>query len=508
MIQVNQPHESVQSAPGVTIASWSVLAQRHTKPYEMYCPAQYLALASRRYHIASVIAQLDADILCLQDVDHEVWNTLYLDLQQMGYCHESNRLPKMSQRENEVGVVMAWRTANVRLEKPLQPVALNAQGAPHVAIIGCFHAIQFGVSIVVASAQLPTHPLKDQLRLQQLSQLIAACRATYPDTIPNIVIAGTLGFTPKSGLLAKLKKGDGLPELGPLKEVYSDYPSKAFEGNEWTCFSPFCQRQIDYLVHNHTITPTRVLRIPDDSNVAKQHTEDCKPLQLSFAAEMIPCPTFPSTHIPLVATFYPTAYIRPSAPAQPAFAPGFAQLPAPNPYPWQNRAPGGLPMVQAANAALNLYAGVDWTNMIHPFLPQQQSVLENARSLLPTLAIDGFHCMSQLKEYHKSRLDTVLRYYLVLIGIVTDVRMKQVLTTDNSRMAITLNSTSDDARKVLTRVIQFMIEAGYPPTLLRSLHNAIESFCLSAPLEASGVPQQLAAARAHWKQQFVAVPPA
>ena len=95
----------------VKVATWNVLARAYawTTSFPGCDLRSELEWEARSVHFAAILKQLDADILCLQEVDQPAFFAALL--QELGYAHVYQRRPS----GKEDGCMTAWKAAKFEL---------------------------------------------------------------------------------------------------------------------------------------------------------------------------------------------------------------------------------------------------------------------------------------------------------------------------------------------------------------------------------------------------------
>ncbi|KAL4424299.1 hypothetical protein ABPG75_001600 [Micractinium tetrahymenae] len=103
------------AGPPLTVCTYNILADRHaTSGMHDYCPAKFLAWAYRKQRILEELLQMDADIVCLQEVERPFFEAeLEPAMAQHGYqalYYARQRRPSEPPTMPEEGISLLYRT--------------------------------------------------------------------------------------------------------------------------------------------------------------------------------------------------------------------------------------------------------------------------------------------------------------------------------------------------------------------------------------------------------------
>jgi endonuclease/exonuclease/phosphatase family metal-dependent hydrolase len=219
-----------------TVASWNILADAYAYP-ERYpgIPAAILDPTWRHPALIRHVSGLGADVVCLQEVELDLFGLLEKQLRPRGY---QGHYAQKTGRPDGCAAFIRTEALAVRDVRPL-PYAdgRGAGDSGHVALVLVLE--QAGRLVVVANTHLkwdpPRTPATRQWGWRQLTQLLAERDALAPSEAAWIV-CGDFNATANSAVVAVLRQAG-----------WHD----AYEGREHmrTCNSNRQARRIDYLWH-------------------------------------------------------------------------------------------------------------------------------------------------------------------------------------------------------------------------------------------------------------------
>ena len=199
-----------------SLATWNLLAPKYASRTKYpWVSEQALSWTTRRDAILRQLATMDADMVCLQEVENALWDDLHLELQALGYDGELQ-----AARGHPVSTALLFkrdRLVCVRTESRSRAMIAVAKAAPGVA--------NEGVPLYVASVHLEAGPQKEDQRTSQMASLLKRLRlqadmdGVGEADVPPVVIAGDFNCDRRAPLHAALSTGmssrPGRGELSP-----------------------------------------------------------------------------------------------------------------------------------------------------------------------------------------------------------------------------------------------------------------------------------------------------
>ena len=205
-----------------SLVTWNLLAPTYaTQTKFPWASKQALSWSHRRQLIVQQLAAIDADVVCLQEVEVAQWDELHAQLHGLGYDGV------LQETRNGHPVACATllkrdRLACVRTESRSRAMITVAETAPG------HDSADDAQLLYVANVHLEAGPQKEQQRLLQLGSLLKRLRAqaemegavgasaSSPAAAPPLVIAGDFNCEPRSAAHAMLgaRPGDGAPRSG------------------------------------------------------------------------------------------------------------------------------------------------------------------------------------------------------------------------------------------------------------------------------------------------------
>lgn len=228
-----------------SVSSYNVLADAYIDPrWYPTTPAETLDPRRRLPAISRHISDLNADILCLQEVDPALFDTVQNQLAPMDYHGEYAR--KGGGKPDGCATFIKSAIFDVRLVHPLryQDGGDGRADSGHLALILILECA--GRSLGIANTHLKwdaaTTPPREQWSYRQINQLLSECQHISPYR-HGWIIAGDMNMTSDSAVFrAVLEAG--------LLDAYS-HLDQAF-----TCNSNHKAKRIDYLFHTLDLKAT------------------------------------------------------------------------------------------------------------------------------------------------------------------------------------------------------------------------------------------------------------
>ena len=222
-----------------SLVTWNILAPKYaTRTKYPWASEKALSWTTRREAILRQLATMDADMLCLQEVENALWDDLHLELQALGYDGELQ-----AARGHPVSTAMLFkrdRLVCVRTESRSRAMIAVAKAAPGVG--------NDEAPLYVASVHLEAGPQKEDQRTSQMASLLKRLRLQADKDgageadVPPVVIAGDFNCDRRAPLHAALSTGmstsPGRGELSPnnhpmpastamllpLRDAYAEVP--------------------------------------------------------------------------------------------------------------------------------------------------------------------------------------------------------------------------------------------------------------------------------------------
>jgi endonuclease/exonuclease/phosphatase family metal-dependent hydrolase len=156
------------------------------------------------------VVGLDADIVCLQEVEADVFASLQAGLQPLGYCG----LCEFKGRSKPDGCTTFFRTDMFILEKVVRLEYRDNENGPgrHSGFIALLAALQHGARLLgVANTHLrwdrPGTPRHKQIGHRQAVELIDECRWFDPPC-DGWIVSGDFNARPDSEIVATFRQAD------------------------------------------------------------------------------------------------------------------------------------------------------------------------------------------------------------------------------------------------------------------------------------------------------------
>ncbi len=257
--------------PELVIATYNMLADPYIDPqwYDHTDPADLLTV-NRRPRLIERVAGLDADALCLQEVERVVFDLLSLRLEPLGYIGYWAQKARGKPDGCATFIRAPWTCPRSRILTYDDGGAAKASG--HVALLTLVE--RGGCRVLVANTHLkwdsPATPAERKLGLAQARELIATVAR---EGLPRVACGD---FNVESGSEVM----QAFAEAG-----YFD----AHDLSAATFNSKGPARKIDYLLHTRALVA---------------HPRSTPHLT---ASTPLPSASEPSDHLPLVAGFVPSA---------------------------------------------------------------------------------------------------------------------------------------------------------------------------------------------------------
>lgn len=258
-----------------SVVSYNVLAAAHVqRAWYPRTPALVLNSAWRVPALVGYVANLGADIICLQEMEIETFSALRLRLSSLGYA--SQYAPKRGGRPD--GCATFYRRNLFELVDADVVAYGDGDGGEadsgNVALVAVLQS--GGRKCVVANTHLtwdpPDIPITARRGDRQAKQLLLESE-TIADAADARILAGDFNATPDSEIVAKIERAG-------FRYPHRDH------GGVFTCNINGRAKMIDYLFHSSALAsePQSIIRIDDRT--------------------ILPSAEQPSDHVAIVARFH------------------------------------------------------------------------------------------------------------------------------------------------------------------------------------------------------------
>jgi len=308
----------------ILVMSYNIMAYNFTK-YEWFphCPPQYLDSKYRAPRIIAEIEALNADILCLQECDHDLFLEFYkVNLEALGY----NTIFKIASTTRIVTNVSAYKK-NVFSQESWEYLDLN-EGLDKLD--DCFHKhkealilnlthYESGTTIQVVNTHLFWNPEFEFVKYAQIAKILKYLEDTFKGKWP-IIFCGDFNSTPNSNVikyvykqkptLSSNQKGDfnknkkyiekfyaeSMHNL-KLRSAYDSYKVDEFKKTneyaenhpDFTTYTEEFIGTLDYIFFSEELELLEVLKVPTNN--------------LDVKSKKLPNALFPSDHLKIAARF-------------------------------------------------------------------------------------------------------------------------------------------------------------------------------------------------------------
>ncbi len=257
-----------------TMATWNVLATAYIRrEYYPNTPPEVLDAVWRTPAMVRFAKSLGVDVLCLQEVEREVFAALEAGLGEMGY--EGRYVLKGGKRPD--GCAAFFRKDRFNLVSAQRFAYLDGDGGGGASghIVQLLIVEDGGRRLALLNTHLkwdaPGTPRERQWGYRQASQALDVLRQEA-DGVDGEIICGDLNVTPESDVVAALLAAG------------FNYAHRGCDGVR-TCNSSREAKLIDYLFYRGLLRSRPVLPDPIDEDT------------------VLPSLEMPSDHLPLVARF-------------------------------------------------------------------------------------------------------------------------------------------------------------------------------------------------------------
>ena len=197
-------NDKEDGSTSILVMSYNIMAYNFTKiEWFSYCAPEYLHPKYRAPRILNEIEKLNADVLCLQECDHDLFLEFYkVNLEEMGYT----TVYKIASTNRIVTNVIAYKRDLFRQEN-WELLDLNEGLQSHdesfikhkeCLIITLRHLIS-GKQIVVANTHLFWNPDFEYVKYGQISKILTHIENKY-NKLP-LILCGDMNSTPTSNVI-------------------------------------------------------------------------------------------------------------------------------------------------------------------------------------------------------------------------------------------------------------------------------------------------------------------
>lgn len=207
-IQVNKG-SSKDKEEEITVMSYNILAYNFTKAsWFSYCDVDFLQPKYRCPRILNEIRDIKADIICLQECDHDLFHEFYRpNLESLGY----ESIINLANPNRIVTIVIAYNKSRLTLVKK-DHVDLNEELGKldesfvkhKEALVVLFKHKNTGKQFVVANTHLFWNPEFEYVKYGQTVKVIKHIEKNYKD-VP-LIVAGDFNSMPWSNVMRYIYK--------------------------------------------------------------------------------------------------------------------------------------------------------------------------------------------------------------------------------------------------------------------------------------------------------------
>lgn len=237
-------------------------------------PAHLLDPAWRVPAVARHVAALDADLVCMQEVEPDVFAAVISHLEPLGYA----RLYEQKGRGRPDGCAPFYRTAAFTAKRTRRFEYHDSEGGPdeHSGSVALLAALEWdGHALGVASTHVkwaaPGTPRDAHIGHRQVAELVEACRGFGPPCRDRVV-CGDFNYTPDDEVTGVMRDAG-------FAFAHADRPdARTFAGTGTA-------KRIDYVFHTAGLR-SRPLDPPAITDDTKFPSEDQPPDHLALVAEL------------------------------------------------------------------------------------------------------------------------------------------------------------------------------------------------------------------------------
>ena len=191
-----------------TVTTYNILASAYIKP-EWYAgvPEHLLRPESRVPAVARHVAALDADVLCLQEVEPDVFAALTAHLEPLGYAGRYEQ----KGRNRPDGCATFFRTGTFALRRAhrLEYRDRESGAESHSGHVALLLSLEhdghlLGIANTHVRWAAPDTPRNEQVGYRQVEELIEACRRFEPPC-RDWVVCGDFNYTPSTDAVQAMR---------------------------------------------------------------------------------------------------------------------------------------------------------------------------------------------------------------------------------------------------------------------------------------------------------------
>lgn len=253
--------------PHLRVLQWNMLSDQLSVNFPRVAESA-LDWKFREGLIVEELTRSDADVMCLEEVDH--FPELETRLKPLGY----HGIYEQKEDWHRDGIAIFYRTTTLALESQ-EKVTFSVHKQKYV-LVKLRHK-ELNCSFVVVGTHLKSYAHHEPTRLMQIEQILTHLRRY--EGLP-IVLAGDLNSK-------------------PLKPVYSLIKAAGFQSAYWNAICPRAEPEFTYLAYRET----SLLRMTLDYIWIKGW-RSCAVMSLPTEGEIgstgLPCLRYPSDHLSLV----------------------------------------------------------------------------------------------------------------------------------------------------------------------------------------------------------------
>jgi CCR4-NOT transcription complex subunit 6 len=202
--------EENKSKNSILVMSYNIMAYNFTKiEWFPYCVPEYLHPKYRAPRILNEIEKVNADILFMQECDHDLFLEYYkVNLEEIGY----HCIYKLASTNRIVTNVIAYKKKLFREEKwvyldlneELDKIDESFQKHKEAILVTLRH-YNSGKNVLVVNTHLFWNPDFEYIKYGQIARILTYIDKNYPKDMP-IVFCGDFNSTPQSNILKYVYK--------------------------------------------------------------------------------------------------------------------------------------------------------------------------------------------------------------------------------------------------------------------------------------------------------------
>jgi len=205
----NKLNENDQKS-SILVMSYNIMAYNFTKiEWFPYCQPEFLHPKYRAPRILNEIEKVNADIVCLQECDHDLFSEFYkVNLEALGY----NTIFKPQSQNRIVTNVIAYKKSLFKQERVLY-LDLNEDlgkldesfNKHKEAYIVKLKQKSTGKDLIIVNTHLFWNPDHEYVKYGQISKIIKYVEDNFSKDIP-VIFAGDMNSTPNSNVVKYIYK--------------------------------------------------------------------------------------------------------------------------------------------------------------------------------------------------------------------------------------------------------------------------------------------------------------